>query len=191
MFSFSFPEFKFSPPFRPNLHLNHRKAHLILSSFIQSHHPVFTGVLHGGSSWFNSFVKSSSRFLSVEFKYLFFLRLEVQLILCILLKWSFSFLHSSTLFNLFHLWLVITLWSWDVIHKTTTSLFFRYWFSQQLRSPLPSKLFSFNFFKSFRRFCVMSSSSIIPSSKVHVLFLHVSVGVLHKSFQSYSFLISF
>ena len=29
---------------------------------ILSHHPFVTGVLHGGSSWFNSFFKSSSRF---------------------------------------------------------------------------------------------------------------------------------
>ena len=55
-----FPGVQLPRPFRWNLHLNHRKAHLILSSFIQSHHPVFTGVLHGGSSWFNSFFKSSS-----------------------------------------------------------------------------------------------------------------------------------
>ena len=59
---------------------------------------------------------------------------------------------------------------WDVIHKSTTSLFFRSWFSQQLRSTLPSKFFSFNSFNSFRRFCVMSSSSIIPSSLARVLF---------------------
>ena len=52
--------------------------------------------------------KSSSRFLLVEFKYLFFLRLEVQLILCILLKWSFAFLRSSQLSNHFRLRLVIT-----------------------------------------------------------------------------------
>ena len=37
----------------------------------------------------------------------------------------------------------------------------------------------------------MSSPSIIPSSQARVLFLHVSAGVLPKSFQSYSFLISF
>ena len=61
---FSYPEFKFPRPFRRNLHINHRKAHLILSSFILSHHPFVTGVLHGGSSWFNSFFKSSSRFFS-------------------------------------------------------------------------------------------------------------------------------
>ena len=47
---------------------------------------------------------------------------------------------------------------------------FRCWFSQQLRSILPSKFFS-NFFNSFQRFCVMSSSSTIPSSRVHVLIL--------------------
>ena len=86
---------------RWNLHLNHRNAHLILSSFILSRHPFVTGVLHGGSSWFNSFFKSSSRFLLAEFKYLFFSHLEVQLILRILLKWSFAFLRSSQLFNLF------------------------------------------------------------------------------------------
>ena len=48
--------------------------------------------------------------------------------------------------------------------------------------------FSFN---SFQRFCVMSSSSIIPSPQVHILFLPFSAGVLPKSFHSYSFLISF
>ena len=96
---FFFPEFKFHWPFRRNLHLNHRKAHLILSSFILSHHPFVTGVLHGGSSWFMSFFKSSSRFLLVEFKYLFFSHLEVQLILPFLLKWSFAFLRSSQLFR--------------------------------------------------------------------------------------------
>ena len=36
---------------------------LILSSFILSHHPFVTGVLHGGSSWINLFFKCSSRFL--------------------------------------------------------------------------------------------------------------------------------
>jgi len=66
---------------------------LILSSFILSHHPFVTGVLHGGSSWFISFFKSSSRFLLEEFKYLFFSRLKVQIILRFLLKWSFAFLH--------------------------------------------------------------------------------------------------
>ena len=79
---------------------------LILSSFILSHHPFVTGVLHGGSSWC---FKSSSRFLLVEFNYLFFSRLEVQLILRILLKWSFVFLRSSKLSNHFRLWPVITL----------------------------------------------------------------------------------
>ena len=43
--------------------------------------------------------KSSSRFLLAEFKYLFFSRLEVQIILRFLLKWSFAFLHSSQLFR--------------------------------------------------------------------------------------------
>ena len=61
----------------------------------------------------------------------------------------------------------------------------------QIRSILPSKFFSFNYFNSFRRFCVMSSSIIIPSSQVCVLFFPCSAGVLPKSFQSYSFLISF
>ena len=53
--------------------------------------------------------KSSSRFLLAEFKYLFFSRLEVQIILRFLLKWSFAFLRSSQLFNHFRLWPVITL----------------------------------------------------------------------------------
>ena len=110
--------------FRRNLHLIHRKAHLILPSFILSHHPVVTGVLHGGSLWFNSFFKSSSRLLSKELKYLSFLFFEVQLNLRILLKWSFAFLRSSKLSNHFRLWPVITLWSWDVTYKTTTNLFF-------------------------------------------------------------------
>ena len=39
MFIFSFPEFYIPRPFRRNLHLHHRNAHLILSSFILSHHP--------------------------------------------------------------------------------------------------------------------------------------------------------
>ena len=68
--------------------------------------------------------KSSSRFLLAEFKYLFFSHLEVQLILRILLKWSFAFLRCSQLSKHFRLWPVITLWSWDVTYKTTTSLFF-------------------------------------------------------------------
>ena len=34
----------------------------------------------------------------------------------------------------------------------------------------------------------MSSPSIIPSSQARVLFLHVSAGVLPKSFQSFRFL---
>ena len=68
----------------------------------------------------------------------------MQLILRILLKWSFAFLHSSKLSNHFNLWPVITLWSWDVIHKSTSSLFFCCWFSQQLHSILPSKFFSFH-----------------------------------------------
>ena len=38
----------------------------------------------------------------------FFSRLEVQLILRILLKWSFAFLLSSQLFNLFRSWSVIS-----------------------------------------------------------------------------------
>ena len=61
-FIFSFPEFEFPYPFRRNLYLNHHKAHLILSSFILSHHSFVTGVLHDGSSWFNSVFKCSSRF---------------------------------------------------------------------------------------------------------------------------------
>ena len=109
----------------------------------------------------------------MEFKYLFLSHLEVQLILRILLKWSFAFFRSYQLANHFRLWSVITLWSWDVTYKTTTSLFFRCWFFQQLRSILPSKFFSLNSFNSFRRFCVMSSSSIIPSSQARVLFFHV------------------
>ena len=123
--SFLFRSSKFPRPSRRNLHLNQRKALVLLfSSFILSHHPFVTGVFHGGSSWFNSSFKCSSRFLSVEFKYLFFLHLEVQLILRILLMWSFAFLHSSKLSNPFNLWPVITLWSWYVTYKTTTSLFF-------------------------------------------------------------------
>ena len=66
-FIFSFPEFKFPRHLVGNLHLNHHKAHLVLSSFILSHHPFVTGVLHGGSSWFNLFFKCSSRFLFKEF----------------------------------------------------------------------------------------------------------------------------
>ena len=124
VFIYSFPEFQFPRPFRRNPHLNHRKSHIILSSFILSHHLFVTGVLHGGSSWFNSFFKCSSRFLSKELKYLSFLFFEVQLNLHILLKWNFAFLRSSKLSNNSRLWPVITLWSWDVIYKTTTSLLF-------------------------------------------------------------------
>ena len=64
-----------------------------------------------GSCWRSSSIFSSSC-------------LEVQLILRILLKWSFAFLRSSQLSNHFRLWPVITFWSWDVTYKTTTSLFF-------------------------------------------------------------------
>ena len=188
--SFLFRSSNFPQIFCWNLHLNHRKAHLILSSFILSHHPFVTGVLHGGSSWFNLFFKSSSRFCWWSSS-IFSSHLEVQLSLHILLKWSFAFLRSSKLSNHFRLWPVITLCSWDVIYKTTTSLFFRCWFSQQLRSTFPSKFFSFNSFNSFRRFCVMSSSSIIPSSLARVLFIHVSAGVLPKFFCAYSFSILF
>ena len=39
----------------------------------------------------------------------FFSRLKVQLILRLLLKWSFAFLRSSQLSNHFYLWPVITL----------------------------------------------------------------------------------
>ena len=71
---FSYPEFKFPRPFRRNLHLNHRKALIyFFHPSILSRHSFVTGVLHGGSSWFNSFFKSSSRILLVEFKYLFLL----------------------------------------------------------------------------------------------------------------------
>ena len=118
-----------------------------------------------GSSWFNSSFKCSSRSLSKELKFLSFLRLEVQLILCILLNWSFAFLRSSQLFNHFRLWPVITLWSWHVTNKTTTSLFFCCWISNNsvltflLRLPsisfmaqvsFSSKFFSFNSFNPFR-----------------------------------------
>ena len=112
-------------------------------------------------------------------------------ILRILLKWSFAFLRSSQLSNHFRLWPVITLWSWDVTYKTTTSLFFPCWFSHQLRSPLPSKLFSFKSFNYSGGFVLFLKSSIVPSSQVHVLFFPCSVRVLPKSFQAYSFLISF
>ena len=107
-FNFSFLEFKFSsailsePPSKSSQGSSYSFfIHFISSSFCN-------GVLHGGSSWFNSFFKCSSRFLLVEFKYLFFLRLEVQLILRILLKWSFAFLRSSKLSNHFRLRLVIS-----------------------------------------------------------------------------------
>ena len=109
----------------------------------------------------------------------------MQLNLRILLKWSFAFLRSSQLSNHFRLWPVITLWSWDVTYKTTTSLFFsllifsttpfkssfKRWFQFHSWHKLSfsSPFFSFNSFNSFRRFCVMSSSSIIPSSQARVL----------------------
>ena len=68
MFIFSFPEFKFPRPFRRNLHLNHRKAFILFfPSFILSYHPFVTGVLHGGSSWFNSFFKSLVGGVQVSF----------------------------------------------------------------------------------------------------------------------------
>ena len=47
----------------------------------------------------NSFLKCSSRFLLEELKYLSLLLLEVQIILHVLLKWTFAFLHSSQLFK--------------------------------------------------------------------------------------------
>ena len=62
-FIFSFPEFKFPRSSRRNLHLNHRKAHLILSSFIPISSSFVTGVLHGGSSWFNSFSQVFTKIL--------------------------------------------------------------------------------------------------------------------------------
>ena len=61
----------------------------------------------------------------------------------------------------------------------------------QLYSILPSKFFSFHPFYSSGGIALFISSSIIPSSLVHVLFLPFSAGVLPKFFQSYSFLISF
>ena len=75
-------------------------------------HSISLSFCYRSSSWWffmiNLFFKSSSRFLSVEFKYLFFSRQEVQLILHFLLKWSFAFLRSSKLSNHFRLWSVIT-----------------------------------------------------------------------------------
>ena len=61
----------------------------------------------------------------------------------------------------------------------------------QIRPILPSKFFSFNSFNSCGGIALFILSSAISLGEVHVLFLHVSAGVLPKSFQSYSFLISF
>ena len=108
-FIFSFPEFNFPRPFRRNLHQNHRKTYLILSSFISIsssfllpeffmvvlHDLIFSSRVHQDSCWRSSSI-------------LFFSRLEVQLILRILLNWSSAFLHSSQLSNHFRLRLVIT-----------------------------------------------------------------------------------
>ena len=91
---------------------------------ILSHHPFVSGVLHGRSSWFNSFSKEFIKILIEGTQVSFFLLLEVQLILRIILKWSFAFLRSSQLSNHFRLWPVVTLWSWDGTYKTTTRLFF-------------------------------------------------------------------
>ena len=136
----------------------------------------------------------------------FFSHLEMQLILRIL--WSrvlhfFVFL-SHPIFSVCG-WLSPHNF-WDVIHKSTTRLFFS--LLNSLTNSIQSfllRLLSISFvaqvviffsvlfiqfsFSSFQRFCVMSSSSVIPSCEVHVLFLPFSVGVLPKSFQSYSFLI--
>ena len=57
--------------------------------------------------------------------------------------------------------------------------------------PFPSKFLSFHSFNSSGGFALFISSSAIPSSEVHVLFLPFLAGVLPKFFQSYSFLISF
>ena len=124
-FHLSFPEFQASrrfrhkPPFKSSQGLN-----LIL--FILQFYlnillwPVFVTVarhdlIHSSSVHLDSCSRRSS---------IFFLLLKVQLILRILLKWSFAFLRSFQLPNHFHLWPVITLWSWDVTYKNITSLFF-------------------------------------------------------------------
>ena len=146
VFIFSFPKFKFPRPFRRNLHLNHRKAHLIISSFILSHHPFVTGVLPGGSSWLNSFFKSSSRFCWWSSSVFFFLHLEVQLIVRII--WS-GVLHFFVLLSypVFSVCVRLSPYDLEMLPiRPQQAYSFRCWFSQQLRFNLPSKD-AFNFIR--------------------------------------------
>ena len=123
VFIFSFPEFKFSSAFSSEPPSKSSQA-LIL--FL---HPSFFLITLLSPEFFmvvlHDLIHSSSFHQESrgEFNYLFFLRLEVQIILRILLKWSFAFLRSSQLSSHFRLWPVITLCSWDVTYKSTTSLF--------------------------------------------------------------------
>ena len=102
-FSFLFRSSKFLTCLVSKLHLNHHKA-LILFLFILQFYLVilllpefFTvarhDLIHSSSVHQYSRSRSSSIF--------FFLHLEVRLILCILLKWSFAFLHFPRLFIYF------------------------------------------------------------------------------------------
>ena len=164
----------------------------MFSISLSFYHHFVTGVLHGGSSWFNSFFKSSSRFLLEELKYLLLLAsrgainspysFEVEF--CI--SSFFSVIQSFPFAAGYHL--IIS----EMLSISPQQAYsFVVDFLNNSVQPFPSKFLSFHSFNSFRRFCVMSSSSIIPSSEARILFLHVSAGVLPKSFQSYSFLISF
>ena len=128
--------------------------------------------------------------LLVEFKYLFFSHLKVQLILPFLLKWSFAF---------FILIIYSDIWLW---YNFTSS------FEMFLISPHQAYSFVVDFLNNSIQSVLLSSFhsilSILPealhcsSRQVQSLWVkfmfypfHVSAGVLLKSFQSYSFLISF
>ena len=110
----------------------------------------------------------------------------MQLILRILLKWSFAFSLFRSAIQTFGCG-IISPQVLSCFDKSTTSLFFRCWFSQQLHSILPSKFFSFHSFNSYGGIALFISSSAIPSCEVHVLFLPFSVGMLPKFFYSFIF----
>lgn len=102
-FHLFFSGVQLSRPFRQNLHLNRRKA-LIL--FL---HPSFYLIILLSPEFFMVVLHDSIHSSRVHqnfvggVNYPFFSHLEVQLILRILVKWSFAFLRSSQLSNHFRL----------------------------------------------------------------------------------------
>ena len=146
-------------------------ARLILffhPSFL-SHHLFVTGVLHGGSSWFNSFFKSSSRFLLVGFKYFFLLASRSANNSSFSSEVEFCISSFFSDIQAFGCGIISPQVFWVVLDKTTTSLFFSLLIFST--TPFnPSKFFSFNSFNSFGGIALFISSSAIPSCEVQVSF---------------------